>query len=539
MANGVKDRFNIVCIGSGEMFRYCVRAILEDSANVVTAIFTWTEKPARRFARYLPLDDFGEEMNIPIIKVETMNSSEAVQKLRELKPDLVFVDGWTEKLSPAVLETAPDKFVCIHPSLLPKWRGGATLNWALIYGQKEWGISLFYMSDKIDQGDIIAQEPLTLESRDDIRTAFDKVTVAAIDLLRKMMPLLRTGKAPRRPQIHADAILYPRRKPFQGIIDWTRSNAEIANLVRALAKPYPGAFFYLNGKMVYVWKSSFENQSIQSRQSFFASSANLVGQIELITPEKGMRVICGGGSKIWIERVQSEGEPVMWADNWCKRHKIKEGYILKNGLQDSYAIPPSLPAKNGLQLPEEVAIAPSAIIDPTARIGKGTKIWAFTQVGEHAVIGENCVIGNGVYIDRFTKIGNSVRIHNKALIYHGVIIEDKVFIGPAACFTNDKYPKSGEIRDLSGKSWVVREGASIGANAVILPDLNIGKHAIVGAHSIVTKEVPDYGVVCGNPARLIGFACSCGNVIKRKTGATKNTGKCSRCGKPVAFLVEV
>ena len=160
-----------------------------------------------------------------------------------------------------------------------------------------------------------------------------------------------------------------------------------------------------------------------------------------------------------------------------------------------------------------IQIHPAAIVDPSARIGKGTKVWACAQIGRSARIGKNCVIGNGAYIDRFARIGNRVRVHNKALIYRGVEIKDDVFIGPAVCFVNDRWPKAGSIRNLKGKGWVVHPWASIGANAVILSDIRIGTHAVIGAGAVVTKDVPDYAVVCGNPAQIIG------DVREKKRGA--------------------
>lgn len=145
----------------------------------------------------------------------------------------------------------------------------------------------------------------------------------------------------------------------------------------------------------------------------------------------------------------------------------------------------------------------SAVISKSAKIGKGTKVWAFAQVGDNVKIGRNCVIGNGAYIDRNVVIGDNVKIHNKALLYNGLIVEDGCFIGPAACFTNDKFPKHDKTRDLKGVSWRMKRGASVGAGAVILPDVDIGEDAIVGAGSVVTSSVPDRAVVCGNPARKI------------------------------------
>ena len=154
-------------------------------------------------------------------------------------------------------------------------------------------------------------------------------------------------------------------------------------------------------------------------------------------------------------------------------------------------------------LKEKSLIHKSAIIAKSAKIGEGTRIWAFVQVGENAKIGKNCVIGNGAYIDRNVIVGNNVKIHNKALLYDGLIVEDNCFIGPGACFTNDRYPKYNKVRKLKGISWRIKKGASIGANATILPDINIGRGAVVGAGSVVTKGVPDGVKVCGNPAKTV------------------------------------
>ena len=171
---------------------------------------------------------------------------------------------------------------------------------------------------------------------------------------------------------------------------------------------------------------------------------------------------------------------------------------------------------------KKVNIHPTAEISKKAKIGSGTKIWHQCQVRENASIGKNCVIAKNVYIDHGVKIGNNSKIQNNSSIYSGSKIEDGVFIGPHACLTNDKMPRAttrkGRLK--TNKDWVggkilVKKGASIGAGAVVLPDVVIGQFAMVGAGAVVTKDVPDYALAYGNPAEIKGYVCRCGAKITK------------------------
>lgn len=159
-----------------------------------------------------------------------------------------------------------------------------------------------------------------------------------------------------------------------------------------------------------------------------------------------------------------------------------------------------------------VKIHPTAEVSPKAEIGEETRIWNHAQIRENAKIGRKCIIGKNVYIDHDVVIGNNVKIQNNVSIYYGVTIEDGVFVGPHVCFINDKTPRAinpdGSLKTT--KNWtvsktVVKYGASIGANATILPNITIGRWSMVGAGAVVTKSVPEYGIVIGNPARLVGY----------------------------------
>lgn len=197
----------------------------------------------------------------------------------------------------------------------------------------------------------------------------------------------------------------------------------------------------------------------------------------------------------------------------------------------------------------------TAEVSPDANIGAGTRIWGWAQIREGAKIGEHCNIGKGVYVDFDVRIGSRCKIQNNASIFHGARLEDGVFVGPHACLTNDRLPRAitpqGELKgaeDWEVGSILLRYGCSVGAGALILPDITVGRFALVGAGSVVTRSVPDHGLVVGNPARLIGFVCACGGRLRFDGHATNEVmvaqapngievpahgsrhGHCTRCG---------
>ena len=147
----------------------------------------------------------------------------------------------------------------------------------------------------------------------------------------------------------------------------------------------------------------------------------------------------------------------------------------------------------------------SSYIDEPCQIGKGTKIWHFSHIMKNSTIGENCNIGQNVVISSDVQLGNNVKIQNNVSVYTGVVCEDDVFLGPSMVFTNVINPRSGVIRKEEYMKTVVKKGASIGANATIVCGNDIGKYAFIGAGAIVTKDVPDYALMVGNPSKNIGW----------------------------------
>lgn len=170
----------------------------------------------------------------------------------------------------------------------------------------------------------------------------------------------------------------------------------------------------------------------------------------------------------------------------------------------------------------------SSYVDEPCEIGKGTRIWHFSHIMKNSKIGENCNIGQNVVISPNVILGNNVKIQNNVSVYTGVICEDDVFLGPSCVFTNVINPRAFIERKDEYKKTVVKKGASIGANATIVCGHNIGEYAFVGAGAVVTKDVPDYALVIGNPARVVGYVCQCGNKLLEQEN---NLFKCGACNK--------
>jgi acetyltransferase-like isoleucine patch superfamily enzyme len=186
-----------------------------------------------------------------------------------------------------------------------------------------------------------------------------------------------------------------------------------------------------------------------------------------------------------------------------------------------------------------VRIHPTAEVSPDATIGPGTSIWNQSQVRERARVGSDCVIGKNVYVDFDVVIGDNVKIQNNVSVFHGVSIEDGVFIGPHVCFTNDVTPRAVNLDGTpkTDDDWqvspiLVRHGAAVGANSTILPGVTIGRWAMIGAGSVVTRDVADHELVVGNPARRLGSACACGQPLRDEADGTAFAGTCPRCGRP-------
>lgn len=248
----------IVFLGASELGYDCCESLLLNGQNIV-GIFTIPQEFKISYSKDKPVKnvlfkDFhalGSRYNVPVIDVkEKMSSYEGV--LRELKPDFLLVIGWYYMIPKSLRELANKGCAGIHASLLPKYRGGAPLVWAMINGEKETGISFFYFSDGVDDGDLIAQIKFSISESDTIKDLLEKTKQASLVLVEEYVPKIAQGTAPKLAQV-GEPTYVPQRKPEDGLIDWSWDNAKIKRFIKAQTKPYPGAFTIIDGKKLIIW----------------------------------------------------------------------------------------------------------------------------------------------------------------------------------------------------------------------------------------------------------------------------------------------
>jgi len=249
----------------------------------------WFDSVARTAADY----------DIPAITPADPSLPDVVARVAACRPDFLFSFYYRLMLKPALLALASRGALNMHGSLLPKYRGRAPVNWAIIHGETQTGATLHYMTEKPDQGDIVAQIAVSILPDDTAREVFDKVTLAAELTLHDALPALVAGKAPRWPQDLRRGSYFGGRKPEDGVIDWSKSATEIHNLVRALAPPYPGARTMLRGRPARI---------LRTRVLPETAAATTAPSLRV----EGTRMVacCGGGGKLAILALEIDGKPV-------------------------------------------------------------------------------------------------------------------------------------------------------------------------------------------------------------------------------------
>ena len=310
----------IAVIGPTLLTKRCLIELLKQKKDRITALFTLDDSSAKKKCRSVRFDDICSKYKIPLYKVSDINDKKAVEIIRKLSPDVIFELGWSQIITKEILQIPKKGCIGVHASLLPKNRGGASLNWALIKGAKKWGVTLYYLDEDIDKGKIIDQESFSITMKDDIKTVHDKSDMASAELLTRNLDAIRNSTVKPTAQDSKKADYLPRRSPEDGIIDWNKTSLELYNWVRALTHPFPGAFTLYKNKKLFIWKSSLPDKTEKAKPG-------QPGQIASIDRE-GILVKTKDKS-ILLKQLQFENSIELGAYDFAKKYKIRIGDVLQ------------------------------------------------------------------------------------------------------------------------------------------------------------------------------------------------------------------
>ena len=286
----------------------CLKFLLDRKENVA-AVYTHEDKPGEKI--WFPsVSDLAREHGVPV-RTEERLGAEELRFISSLAPDLIFSFYYRNLIPSAVLELPKLGAYNMHGSLLPKYRGRAPVNWAVLNGESQTGATLHVMVAKADAGDIVDQQAVPIDPDETAINVQAKVTQAAVTVLARQIDALKNGAAPRRPQETSQATVFGRRRPEDGAIQWTMAAAQIHNLVRAVSHPYPGAFANLFGERTMIWKTRLP-----------ADGGTKKGTAPGMVLVRGGRlcVACGDGKAIELLTVQRAGGPEMTGTEFVKRH---------------------------------------------------------------------------------------------------------------------------------------------------------------------------------------------------------------------------
>ncbi len=292
----------LIFMGYHNIGHACLEALIELCRGLgaeIVAVVTHADAP-REAVWFASVRELAFENYLPVYQPADPNDPALVAALQRLEADFLFSCYYRHMLKKAVLDLPRLGALNMHGSLLPRYRGRCPLNWVLINGESETGVTLHYMEEKADRGDMVGQKRVPITPEDTALTLFARMTVAAGTLMRECYPLLRAGQAPRVPQDHTQASYFGGRRPEDGLIDWRKSAWQVYNLMRAVTHPYPGAFTYFGGRKLFIWAGQVMAAPV--------TAPNVPGQVTAPLPGEGLLVATGEGHFL-ITRAQWEGEP--------------------------------------------------------------------------------------------------------------------------------------------------------------------------------------------------------------------------------------
>lgn len=291
----------VACTNVGQAM---IRTICGDETikSEVVGIVNLNARRSLSKANYYTYLDIAEEFQIPLHFCDNVNDPETVAWIREKNPDIILQTGWSQKFREELLKLP--KYGCIgeHPAPLPRGRGAACVNWAILTGESEWGDTFFHMVEQYDRGAVYAQKMFRIEDYDDVKTVYDKVANCSAEVVRTWIDRWTEGDFETVALDERIATYYKRRTPKDGVFDFTKSAKELHDFIRAQTDPYPGAFFWLRGKKITVLSSRPTN----------VFSDQTAGTVLGTTAEGGIRVVCGDGKALDLLRCRLEDGSKIW-----------------------------------------------------------------------------------------------------------------------------------------------------------------------------------------------------------------------------------
>jgi len=307
-----------------------IEALIE-SGYEIAAVFTHVDSPTENIW-FDSVAELAAEKGIPVYAPEDINHPVWEKRIRNLAPDVIFSFYYRDMIKAPILEIPKAGCINLHGSLLPAYRGRCPVNWVLVNGESETGVTLHYMTPRADDGDIIAQRSIPIDGKDTAKTLFAKIIAEATILLAETLPKIKEGSAPRTEQDDSKASYFGGRRPADGEVDWTKSAEEVCNLVRAVTKPYPGTFTFIGDRKCLLWQVTVVEGASEASPGTLLSIDPLV-------------VACGGGS-VRVDSAQLE-RGVMCAGSQFAQDAL---------LQPNMKFGPNLVAKSEAERKKKVLI---------------------------------------------------------------------------------------------------------------------------------------------------------------------------------------
>lgn len=288
---------------------------LKNTGFDIAAVFSHKDDPSEN-CWFASVAEWAKENHIEVFSPDNVNTPEWIQTISQRAPDIIFSFYYRNMLSQKILHISPSGAYNLHGSLLPAYRGRAPVNWVLVHGENQTGVTLHHMVEKPDAGDIVGQKVVGIDFSDTARTLYDKLCRAAGILLEEVLPLIKDGNAPRTPQDLSKGSYFSGRRPEDGRIDWRWPAVRIYNLIRAVTEPYPGAFAFLpGGERIMIWWALPEEDGVHD---------HLPGQIEV---ENDYVYVRTGEGRVKLADIETAGSR-MKNDQILHYFRNKEGLVL-------------------------------------------------------------------------------------------------------------------------------------------------------------------------------------------------------------------